>query len=147
MDRLELITLAVGAAVAIRVMMHFVDKNRIRDEIEGKGGRIVSIRLASVRAGLVFRKERAPLCGHLRGSFGCHQVGNLQDQLFYRSVLDRAAGDRRAAAAILFAPSLRAVRVLAQRRLARLPELRQGNRDCVTRICGNSFRLEEQDRS
>lgn len=57
MDRLELITLAVGAAVAIRVMMHFVDKNRIRDEIEGKGGRIVSIAWHPFGRGWFFEKN------------------------------------------------------------------------------------------
>ena len=36
--------LAIGAGLGIRVVMHFVDKSRIKDEVESSGGRIISIR-------------------------------------------------------------------------------------------------------
>ena len=44
MDRLHIILLAIGASLGIRVVMHFVDKSRIKDEVESRGGRIISIR-------------------------------------------------------------------------------------------------------
>lgn len=37
------ILLAIVAALAIRIAMHFFDTARIRDEVEAKGGRMVSI--------------------------------------------------------------------------------------------------------
>jgi len=39
----NLIFLALFIAFAIRIAMHFVDKSRIKDEIEAKGGRVLSI--------------------------------------------------------------------------------------------------------
>ena len=44
MDRYHIYLLVIGAGLAIRIVMHFVDKSRIKDEVEAKGGRIISIR-------------------------------------------------------------------------------------------------------
>ena len=57
MDRLQLFLLAISAGLAIRVVMHFVDKNRIRDEVESKGGRIVSISWNPFGRGWFFEKN------------------------------------------------------------------------------------------
>jgi len=57
MDRLHIFLFAVGVGLVIRVVMHFVDKSRIKDDVESKGGRIISIKLEPLRARLVFRKE------------------------------------------------------------------------------------------
>lgn len=54
---MEWIVLAVGAAVAIRIAMHFVDTKRIREDIEGKGGRIVSIKWNPFGRGWFFEKN------------------------------------------------------------------------------------------
>lgn len=48
---------AVAAAICIRVVMHFVDKNRIKDEVESKGGRIVSIHWNPFARGWFFEKN------------------------------------------------------------------------------------------
>ena len=40
---LSLLLFAFLAAIAFRIAMHFVDKNRIEDEVETKLGRMVSI--------------------------------------------------------------------------------------------------------
>lgn len=41
MDWAEWIIFVGGAALIIRVAMHFLDKNRIRQEVEANGGRVV----------------------------------------------------------------------------------------------------------
>jgi len=48
---------AIVAGLAFRVVMHFVDKNRIKDEVETKGGRIVSIRWNPFARGWFFEKN------------------------------------------------------------------------------------------
>jgi len=46
------------AAVAVfRVILHFVDKNRIKDEIEAKGGRVVAITWNPFGRGWFFEKN------------------------------------------------------------------------------------------
>ena len=45
------------AAIAIRVAMHFVDKNRIKDEVESKLGRVVSITWNPFGRGWFFEKN------------------------------------------------------------------------------------------
>ena len=42
--------------LAIRIVMHFVDKSRIKDEIEGKGGRVLSITWNPFGRGWFFEK-------------------------------------------------------------------------------------------
>src|SRR5438093_12230556 len=49
--------IAILAAAAFRVAMHFVDKNRIKDEIESKGGRVVSIAWNPFARGWFFEKN------------------------------------------------------------------------------------------
>ena len=59
MDRYPFYLFALGAALAIRIVMHFVDKNRIRGEVEAKGGRVVSISWNPLGRGWFFeRSER-----------------------------------------------------------------------------------------
>ena len=48
---------AIAAGLAFRVVMHFVDKNRIKDEVEAKGGRIVSISWNPFARGWFFEKN------------------------------------------------------------------------------------------
>jgi hypothetical protein len=57
MDRLQIFLLAIGAGLAVRVVMHFVDKKRIQDEVESKRGRIVSIRWNPFGRGWFFEKN------------------------------------------------------------------------------------------
>jgi len=53
------ISLAIVVALAIRVAMHFFDKTRIKNEVEAKGGRIVSINWNPFGRGWFFeRNER-----------------------------------------------------------------------------------------
>jgi hypothetical protein len=52
----NLIFLALFIALAIRVTMHFVDKSRIKDEIEAKGGRVLSITWNPFGRGWFFEK-------------------------------------------------------------------------------------------
>jgi hypothetical protein len=40
----SLIMLAIGAALAIRIVLHFVDKSRIQRELESRGAQVNSIR-------------------------------------------------------------------------------------------------------
>ena len=57
MDRYQIYLLVIGAAVAIRIVMHFVDKNRIKDDVEAKGGRIISISWNPFGRGWFFEKN------------------------------------------------------------------------------------------
>lgn len=57
MDRLHIFLWALVAGVVIRIVMHFVDKNRIQNEIESKGGRVVSIRWSPFARGWFFEKN------------------------------------------------------------------------------------------
>lgn len=57
MDRYQIYLLVIGAAVAIRIVMHFVDKSRIKDEVEAKGGRIISISWNPFGRGWFFEKN------------------------------------------------------------------------------------------
>jgi len=52
----NLIFVALLIALAIRIAMHFVDKNRIKDEIEAKGGRVLSISWNPFGRGWFFEK-------------------------------------------------------------------------------------------
>jgi hypothetical protein len=50
------IVAAIIAGLAIRIVMHFVDKSRIKDEIESKGGRVISISWNPFARGWFFEK-------------------------------------------------------------------------------------------
>lgn len=52
----NLIFLALFIALAIRIAMHFIDKSRIKDEIEAKGGRVLSITWNPFGRGWFFEK-------------------------------------------------------------------------------------------
>jgi hypothetical protein len=52
----NLIFLALFIALVIRVTMHFVDKNRIKDEVEANGGRVLSITWNPFGRGWFFEK-------------------------------------------------------------------------------------------
>ena len=54
---LSILLIAIGAGLTFRVVMHFVDKNRIKDEIEAKGGRVISIRWNPFARGWFFEKN------------------------------------------------------------------------------------------
>lgn len=53
----NVIVVAVLVGLAIRVIMHFVDKNRIKDDIESKGGRVLSISWSPFARGWFFEKN------------------------------------------------------------------------------------------
>jgi hypothetical protein len=57
MDRLDVFLLALVAIVVIRAILHFVDKSRIREDVEAKGGRILSIRWNPFGRGWFFEKN------------------------------------------------------------------------------------------
>jgi hypothetical protein len=57
MDRYQIFLLAIGAGLAIRIVMHFVDKRRIKDEVESRGGRIISISWNPFGRGWFFEKN------------------------------------------------------------------------------------------
>ena len=49
--------LAIGAGLGIRVVMHFVDKSRIKDEVESSGGRISLDSVEPLRGGWFLEKN------------------------------------------------------------------------------------------
>jgi hypothetical protein len=53
----HLILYALVIGLTIRVVMHFVDKSRIKDEIESKGGRVISIAWNPFARGWFFEKN------------------------------------------------------------------------------------------
>jgi hypothetical protein len=57
MDRYHIFLLAMGAGLAVRIVMHFVDKGRIKDEVELKGGRVISITWNPFARGWFFEKN------------------------------------------------------------------------------------------
>jgi hypothetical protein len=57
MDRLHIFLFAIAAGLLIRVVMHFVDKSRIKDDVESKGGRIISINWNPFGRGWFFEKN------------------------------------------------------------------------------------------
>jgi hypothetical protein len=57
MDRLDVFLLALVAIVVIRAILHFVDKSHIREDVEAKGGRILSIRWNPFGRGWFFEKN------------------------------------------------------------------------------------------
>jgi uncharacterized OB-fold protein len=54
---LSVLLFAFLAAIAIRIVMHFVDKNRIKDEVEAHLGRVVSITWNPFARGWFFEKN------------------------------------------------------------------------------------------
>lgn len=57
MDHLHLFLIVIGVGLAIRVIMHFADRKRIREEVEAKGGKILSIRWNPLGRGWLFEKN------------------------------------------------------------------------------------------
>ena len=57
MTRVHLLIWAIVAGVFWRIIMHFVDKKRIKDEVESKGGRVISIRWNPFARGWFFEKN------------------------------------------------------------------------------------------
>lgn len=55
-DSANFIVVVIFVALAIRVVMHFVDKSRIKDEVESKGGRVISISWNPLARGWFFEK-------------------------------------------------------------------------------------------
>lgn len=52
-----IIVLGLSLSLVVRVAMHFVDKSRIKDEVESKGGRIISISWNPFARGWFFEKN------------------------------------------------------------------------------------------
>jgi len=57
MDRYHIYLLVIGAGLAIRIVMHFVDKSRIKGEVEAKGGKSISISWNPFGRGWFFEKN------------------------------------------------------------------------------------------
>ena len=53
----KFLVLAILVGLAIRIIMHFVDKSRIKEEIESKGGRVLSIAWNPFARGWFFEKN------------------------------------------------------------------------------------------
>jgi len=119
--------LAIGAGLGIRVVMHFVDKSRIKDEVESSGGRIISIRWNPLRAGLVSRKERAALLRSQYRSVRRHRSATCKTS-FFTGVYwaDVPRGEERETE-IYSAPSYE-MRFRCECRVACLSELRHDDR-------------------
>lgn len=49
--------IAMAAAVALRIILHFIDKERIRDEVGARGGWVISIRWNPFARGWFFEKN------------------------------------------------------------------------------------------
>ena len=49
--------IAIAAVVALRIIMHFVDKERIKDEVGARGGWVISIRWNPFARGWFFEKN------------------------------------------------------------------------------------------
>ncbi len=82
MDRLHIFLLAVGAGLAIRVIMHFVDKSRIKDEVESKGGRVISIRWSPFGRGWFFEKNERQYSITYTDRSGANVSANCKTSLF-----------------------------------------------------------------
>jgi hypothetical protein len=54
---LRVILVAAVAAIAVRVALHFIDKSRIQQEIESRGGRVLSISWNPFARGWFFEKN------------------------------------------------------------------------------------------
>ena len=53
----KFLVIAILVGLAIRIVMHFVDKSRIKEEIESKGGRVLSIAWNPFARGWFFEKN------------------------------------------------------------------------------------------
>jgi hypothetical protein len=82
MDRSHIFILAIGAGLAIRVVMHFVDKNRIRQEIESKGGRVISISWDPFGRGWFFEKNERHYSVTYTDRSGAHVSALCKTSLF-----------------------------------------------------------------
>lgn len=82
MDRSELIALALGAAVAVRIVMHFVDKARIHREVEARGGKVVSLAWHPFGRGWFFEKNERHYVVNFRDRAGTIQTATCKTSLF-----------------------------------------------------------------
>src|SRR6266498_2253871 len=58
---MNFIVAAIFVGLTIRIVMHFIDKNRIKDEIESKGGRVISIAWNPFARGWFFEKKTSAI--------------------------------------------------------------------------------------
>lgn len=82
MNRVEWIILAVGAAITIRIVMHFVDKNRIHQEVEAKGGKVVSIAWNPFGPGWFFEKNERHYTVTYTDPSGATKIAACKTSLF-----------------------------------------------------------------
>ena len=82
MDRYHFFLLAIGAGLAIRVVMHFIDKGRIKNEIEAKGGRIISISWNPFGRGWFFEKNERHYSVTYRDRSGATLASDCKTSLF-----------------------------------------------------------------
>lgn len=79
---MNIFILAIGAGLAIRVVMHFVDKNRIRQEIESNGGRVISISWNPFGRGWFFEKNERHYSVTYTDRSGAHVSTSCKTSLF-----------------------------------------------------------------
>src|SRR6266404_5354652 len=120
MNRLYLLIWAIGAALIFRIIMHFVDKNRIKDEVESKGGRVISISWNPLARGWFFEKNERHYDVTYVDRSGTTLSTTCKTSLFTGGLLGGRTSSGRAFAADYCASSLFKMRLCDQRRVARL---------------------------
>jgi hypothetical protein len=122
---INFIVAAIIGGLAIRIVMHFVDKSRIKDEIESKGGRVISIAWNPFARGWFFEKgERHYEVSYVDRSGGTIST-TCKTSLFTGIYWAEGAELGRTEASIHGAPSLFRVWLCIECRVARLSKLRQ----------------------
>ena len=96
------VVVAIIAGLAIRVVMHFLDKSRIPDEIESKGSRVISISWNPFARGWFFEKGER----HYEVTYVDRSGGTISTTKLIRTVVEKFDRPRsRLLLALLFAVS------------------------------------------
>jgi hypothetical protein len=112
--------IAIAAVVALRIIMHFVDKERIKDEVGARGGWVISIRWNPFARGWFFEKNERHYEVTYRNRAGAVVTTTCKTSFFsgvYWAEPQKLTG---AADSDYRAPSLLQVRLRNQRRMAQL---------------------------
>jgi hypothetical protein len=82
MDRWQIFLFALAAGIAIRVVLHFVDRSRIKEEIESNGGRVISVRWNPFARGWLFEKNERHYSVTYTDRSGANISANCKTSLF-----------------------------------------------------------------
>ena len=121
--KLSLLFCLFLAAIAFRIVMHFVDKNRIKDEVETHLGRVVSIAWNPFGRGWFFEKNERHYDVSYIDRSGATITTTCKTPMFtgvYGAEGPKLAEPPARHCRAIFAR----MRLLAQRRVARLSQLR-----------------------